>query len=254
MLPDSTVKADTRLQKAAHVVAGFEVEASKYITINIEGYIKDFYKITNVNRNKIYKESSNQPDIYTKDFIDEIGLARGIDILGTYRNKNLYIWVAYSLGKITRDDGIMEYTPYFDRRHNLNLVGSYSFGKDKTWEFSLRYNFGTGFPFTPTRTNYSKLNFLDQNNEPDLTYDYTTANGQPERLYGDLYTKRLPNYHRVDVSIKKEFNLKGDQKVEASLGATNILNYENIFYYDRNENKRVNQLPIMPSLSISYSF
>ena len=38
--------------------------------------------------------------------------------------------MAYSLGEVTRDDGIREYYPSFDRRHNLNFVGNYSFGKD----------------------------------------------------------------------------------------------------------------------------
>ncbi len=246
---------DTKLQKAKHVVAGVEVEVSKNITVNVEGYIKQFEQIININRNKIYDTpEEGVSDIFSKDYIGESGLARGIDLLTTYRNKNLYIWVAYSLGVVTRDDGIREYYPYFDRRHNLNMVGSYTFGAENTWDISLRYNFGTGFPFTPTRTNYSKLDFLSPTGEPDLTYDYTTAGGEPDVLYGDLNTKRLPNYHRVDITVKKTFPMANDRKVEAAIGATNILNYENIFYYDRNERKRVNQLPIMPTISLSYLF
>ncbi len=249
------VGVDTKIQKAQHAVGGVEIELSKNITVNIEAYVKNFQQIINVNRNKIYDNSDpDEAEIFKRDFIGESGLARGVDFLMTYRTKQVYLWGAYSYSTVTRNDGITEYFPYFDRRHNLNLVGTYAFGKDESWEVSLRYNFGTGFPFTPTRTNYSKLDFVTANGEPDLTYDYTTENGEPDVLYGELNTKRLPNYHRVDISIKKVIEMENERRLEVSAGATNILNYDNIFYYDRNERKRVNQLPIMPTIALSYAF
>ena len=246
----------TDLQKAKHAVAGIEIEVSKEITVNIEGYIKDFDQITNVNRNQLYPSSNNDPtidEIYKTEYIVEQGVAKGIDILAKYRTKNLYLWMAYSLSKVTRDDGVVEYAPYFDRRHNLNLVGNYTLGADDSWELSLRYNFGSGFPFTPTQGYYEKINFLDGTN-PEPSQDYTTANGEPSTIYGDLNTKRLPNYHRVDCSVTKTYTLQNENVFEVSVGATNILNYDNIFYYDRVDNERVNQLPIMPTISLSYSF
>ncbi len=249
---------DTRLQKAKHLVAGFEIELSDYITVNVEGYLKQFDQIINVNRNKIYGSENEAPEgtspVFYKDYVGESGLAKGLDFLVTYKKKGVYLWGVYSLGEITRDDGIRVYNPYFDRRHNLNLVGIYSFGKDEVWEASLRYNFGSGFPFTPTRSNYSKQSFVTAEGEPDVSYDYTTEGGTLDVLYGELNSKRLPNYHRVDISIQRNFELKNKSKIEAAVGATNLLNYENIFYYDRNKRERVDQLPIMPTISISYAF
>lgn len=245
----------TDLQKAKHVVAGVEIEVSNEITINIEGYIKDFDQITNVNRNQIYP-SNDDPDIediYETKYIVEQGFAKGIDFLAKYRTKKLYIWVAYSLSEVTRDDGLQEYHPYFDRRHNLNLVGNYTFGKDKSWELSARYNFGSGFPFTPTQGYYQQLGFTDDLGNADPSADIT-ANGELGTLYGDLNTNRLPSYHRVDISLKKTYTFENDDVMEISAGATNILDYDNIFYYDREDAKRVNQLPIMPTVSVSYSF
>lgn len=103
-------------------------------TMNIEAYVKDFNQITNLNRNQIYDENSfaaiGKPDILVKDFIIEKGIAQGIDVLFKYNSNDLYLWLAYSLGEVKRDDGIREYNPSFDRRHNLNFVGNYSFGKD----------------------------------------------------------------------------------------------------------------------------
>ncbi len=237
---------NTSLQKAAHLVTGVEVEISDNLSVNLEAYVKDFKQIINVNRNRV--------TITDPQFIVERGLAKGIDLLVKYQSKRLYLWTAYSLGKITRDDGVRVYHPYFDRRHNLNFVGTYALDKESTWEASIRYNFGTGFPFTPTRSFYRQQNFLDANNQGIVSFDYTTNNGDLDVLYGELNTKRLPNYHRVDISVKKSLELKNRQKMEISAGATNLLNYQNIFYYDRNENKRVDQLPIMPTVSVSYAF
>jgi len=87
-----------------------------------------------------------------------------------------------------------------------------------------------------------------------LDYDYTTENGESAVLFGELNTRRLPNYHRVDMSITYTYDISKNQILEVSMGATNILNYKNIFFYDREANKRVNQLPIMPTVSVSYSF
>ena len=248
---------NTDLQKAKHLVGGFEIEVSNEITLNIEGYFKNFDQIINMNRNQIYPSTNGDPeidDIYKTKFITEKGKAKGIDVLAKYRTKQVYIWVAYSLSEVTRDDGLTVYYPYFDRRHNLNLVGNYSFGKDDSWEASMRYNFGTGFPFTPTQGYYSKINFVDGSGNANPSMDPTTTNGDLAVIYGDLNTKRLPNYHRVDVSLKKTYVLKNETTLEVSVGATNVLNYDNIFYYDREDAKRVDQLPIMPTVALSYAF
>ena len=244
------------LQLAQHAVVGTEFELSKYWTLNVEAYVKNFSQLTNLNRNKIYEDNqlnAGEPDILKSDYIVEKGVAKGLDFLLKYKTKQWYLWTAYSISKVTRDDGITEYYPNFDRRHNLNFVGTYMFGKDLSWELSARYNFGTGFPFTPTQLFYSKLPFTTSGSE-SIDYDYTTANGELGTLYGDLNSKRLPNYHRFDISAKKTIKINEYQKLEIAAGATNILNYQNIFYYDRTENKRVDQLPIMPTISFAYSF
>ncbi len=247
----------SRLQKARHAIAGVEIEVTPKLTLNIEGYVKDFNQLTNVNRNKIYEDTeanSDQPEILRSDYIVERGLARGLDFLAKYQDKKFYLWLTYSLSKVTRDDGIQEYFPHFDRRHNLNFVGTYTFGKKRNWELSTRYNFGSGFPFTPTQAYYSQKPFTTTNGSPNIAYDYTTENGEAETLFGDLNTNRLPNYHRVDVSLRRTFSFNDYQTLEVSAGATNLLNYENIFYFDREAIKRVDQLPIMPSLSLSLTF
>ncbi len=246
-----------KLQKANHYIFGIEWDpidsTQKWgsIEFTLEGYLKDFRQLTNINRNKLYEDSQDnaaKPDILKKDFIIETGRAYGIDFVMKYEFKNIYIWTVYSYGFVTRWDGIQNYRPNFDRRHNVNLVGAYVFGKDENWEVNVRWNFGTGFPFTPTQGFYESVNF------DDITTDYVTANGDLGILYGDLNSHQLPTYHRLDITIKKWWEFSEFSKLEVAIGCTNSYNRENVFYFDRIAFKRVNQLPIMPSASMNFSF
>ncbi|MEC8458598.1 MAG: TonB-dependent receptor [Bacteroidota bacterium] len=247
---------NSKLQKAVHGVAGFEYDIGKYWDINLESYLKDFSQITNINRNKLYKDIpvySDRPEILRKDFIVERGLAYGYDAVVKYERGRYYLWAVYAWSKVTRDDGVQVYNPNFDRRHNINFVGNAKLGRNKKWFLSVRWNLGTGFPFTPTQGYYPGINFLDDLGNPDIDFDYTTVNGDPSVLYGNLNSKRLPTYHRLDASLKYTTMLEPGT-IELTFGATNIYDRENIFFYDRVAAERVNQLPIMPTISASFAF
>lgn len=240
------------LQKANHLIFGVEYDLTNRIMINVEGYNKNFTQLTNMNRNKIFEDdadNSSRPDEQKKDFIIETGTAQGVDFLLKYDHKRLYLWAVYSLGSVTRWDGKQEYKPVFDRRHNVNLVASYTFGKNLNWEFDARWNFGSGFPFTPTQGFYESIPF---NN--GLSTNYTNTNGNLGIQYGDLNSKRLPDYHRLDLTVKRKIELNNRSTLEAVASVTNTYNRENIFYFDRVKYQRVNQLPVLPSVGLSLTF
>jgi len=239
------------LQKANHYILGAEWDVLRNITLNVEGYYKQFTQLVNVNRNKIFDdtpENEDRPDIYKKTYIVEKGDAYGVDISLKYDYKRYYIWAVYSLGNITRWDGIREYNPVFNRVHNVNLVGAVTLGKNLDWEFNLRYNYGSGFPFTQTAGFYEQLNLADN------TADPTVQNGTVNTLYGDINQGRLPYYSRLDANIKKTFTISSNVKLEANVGVTNMLNQENIFFFDRLTYTQVNQLPFMPNASLSLTW
>ena len=246
----------SKLQKAMHGVAGFEYDLGDHWDLTLESYIKDFSQISNINRNKLYDDVpaySDRPEILRKDFIVEHGWAYGYDALVKFEKGRYYFWGVYAWSKVLRDDGIQVYAPNFDRRHNVNLVANVKMGSEERWFFSMRWNLGTGFPFTPTQGYYPGIDFLDPFGNPDINFDYTTANGDPSVLYGTLNGNRLPTYHRLDASLKYITTVKTGQ-AEVVIGATNMYNRENIFYYDRVAAERVNQLPIMPTISASFTF
>ena len=68
------------LQRAMHNIVGFEVDLGKRVSVNVEGYLKNFLQLSNVNRNKLFPdtpENSDVPDQLKKDFIIETGKAMG---------------------------------------------------------------------------------------------------------------------------------------------------------------------------------
>ncbi len=241
-LPNSSKIAPHRLQKAYHAVVGAEIDLGKKVEVNLEPYYKNFTQLIQINRNKLEPTDPN--------FVTETGLAYGIDFTIRYETKKVYLWGTYSLAKVNRDDGEQIYPTIFDRRHNVNLLGTYKFGKDLAWEAALRWNLGSGFPFTLTQGFYQDFDFNDGLNSSPLT-----GNGE----LGVLLDKkrnggRLPFYHRMDGSIKRVFKFGKYTSLEAVASATNMYNRENIFYFDRVRNKRVNQLPIMPSIGVTFNF
>ena len=255
VLPDGTEKdIKNGLQKAWHAVGGFEFDLSKRMTLQLEGYYKWFDQMSNINSNKIFEDTdvnSQIDDVFKKDFIIESGQAWGGDVVLTYNSKKLYVWAVYSLGKVTRWNGFDTYAPVFDRRHNMNFIATYTFGKKEDWELTGRWNLGTGFPFKQTNGVYEvpNVNSIDDdywtNNAGDLTFLFEEGN-----------TGRLPTYHRLDVNLKKKLESKKwkNLKWEIIAGITNAYSRQNIFYVNRITNEKVYQLPIMPSLAISMKF
>ncbi len=239
---------NSALQKAWHYGAGVEFDLGQHQEINIEGFYKDFNQLSNINRDKLYDEDYlSKPEYLRSDYAREVGSSYGMDFRYKYEFKKIYIWAVYSLTYVTRDDGRRTYMPHFDRRHNINLVATYSFDKKRTWKLNTRWNYGSGFPFTQTQGNYEKYDELKGG-------DRLTQNGQIGTYYTDINTGRLPSFHRLDMSLSKKMTLKKNQTITVTASATNVYNRENIFYFDRKNLTRINQLPIIPTVGINYSF
>ncbi|MEI6766650.1 MAG: TonB-dependent receptor [Bacteroidota bacterium] len=241
-----------KLQKATHLILGFEFDLMKNLTMNLEGYYKKFNQLTNLNHNKIFDDNgdySSKPDYLKKDFIIETGDAEGIDVSLKWDYHQFYLWAVYSYGFIHRFDGITSYVPHYDRRHNVNIVGAYTFGRNLDWDINLRWNLGSGFPFTKTQGFYELLDFSN-----GINSNYTTDNGSVGIIYAEQNQGRLPYYHRLDITLKKRFELGPNSTLEANIGVTNAYNRDNIFYFDRITYTRVDQLPIMPNAGVSLKF
>jgi len=108
-----------------------------------------------------------------------------------------------------------------------------------TWEF------GSGRPYTRA---YGYDLALDVNTQ------LSPPTGRPGRalvLFDEPYGRRLPAYHRLDMSVSRPFKLTRHTNLEGEVGVINLYNRRNIFYYDVGRDNVVNQIPFYPYVSIS---
>lgn len=240
------------IQKAQHLILGLELDVIKHVSFNVEGYFKNFSILTSANRYKLFEDNSYYAaydEIYRKEYMWEKGYAVGGDITAKVEYKGLYLWCVYSLGWVKRTDALVEYFPHFDRRHNINILVSYAFGKRSSWQVDVRWNYGSGFPFTRTKAVYPHESFPG-----GIGDDYIYTNEDLEFILSDINEGRLPSYHRMDLSVKKKFFLGERQTLDLTLSATNLYNYSNIFYVNRATNEVIYQLPILYNVGISWNF
>lgn len=230
------------LIKASHAVVGFEYDLTERMDLNVETYYKDFNTLYALNRSKLTIAESN----YTK----EEGEAYGLDILLKSSWVNWSLWLGYSLGFVNRYDGVQEFPALFDRRHNMNVVIDYKFGRNKLWQAGLRWNLGSGFAFTKIQ------GFFEDNKLPKgLETVFGIENAPIGVIYSDkINSGRLPYYHRLDLSVKRQINLNKNSYFDITAAVTNAYDRENIFYFNVIENRRVNQLRILPSMVVAFHF
>lgn len=242
-----------RLQTAWHGVAGFEIDLSKKFEVNVEGFYKGFLQLSNINRNKLFEDvptNQDKPENLRQDFIIENGDAYGADITLKYTERKFFIWAVYSLTYVNRFDGEISYPTHWDRRHNINTIVSYTPDKKRTWNLSVRWNLGSGFPFTQSLGYYERLDF-QQNG---IGTNPLIENGNLGVSFAELNGGRLPYYHRLDASVEKTLFKTKNSEAWILFSVTNIYNRNNIFYFDRVAFDRVDQLPLMPSLSLNLKF
>lgn len=239
------------LEKSNHYIFGLEYDITKNLTVNVEAYYKTMTNLISLNRDKTFDDDvshASYPEYLTKTFAVEEGQAYGGDVSLKYSDGRLYIWAIYSLGKVERTNEVQTYSPHYDRRHNVNLMLSYQFGMDRSFELSARWNYGSGFPYTATAGFGENVGFSN------IGEDYTSSTGTFTTLYGEMNGKRLPAYHRLDISAKKRFNVFSHSILEIDLSVTNVYNRNNLFYFDRVTSERVDQLPILPSIGVTLKF
>ncbi len=254
----------TTLQHAWHLLAGVEGELIPGLTSTVEAWYKDFPQLTNINRDKILPAEDN--------FITEIGVAYGADLILKYQSPKFYFYGNYGWAKVTRTDRLdspepRTYPTVFDRRHTVNLLGAYRIGKfgaygppgrrvnpkfnDPKWELSLRWTLGSGFPFTQTQGYFEKLDFRENGAQTPVA----TQNGGLQLILSDeLNGGRLPYYHRLDFSVRRRWVFSNSILLELDATLVNAYDRNNIFYFDRVRFEVIYQLPVLPSLGLTMRF
>lgn len=170
------------------------------------------------------------------------GYAYGLDLSAKYRSGRWYAFAAYTYLNAKRQVDTSDptkYPFYGDIPHTLQLLGSVRFWDN--WAFSVLSKYNSGQPYTPITGTYT---------DPD--------DGRVRPLYGELFSKRLPDYFTLNLKIAQQINLGHGQQLTWSFELMNATNHENVtdIRYDDNYNIEgyVTQLPLLPWFDVTYRF
>lgn len=229
---------------AQHYIAGYRVEPVRGLQFSVEG----FYKMLGDVRVPDWAVTPNfQTALQTAD-----GTVRGVDLRLELTKGAFYGYASYGYAAVEYDavftalgEAPTHYSPPHDRRHQVNALGSLS-----VWDFdvSLRWQFGSGQPFSEA------MGFDTWVPLPDPSADVGEEPGIRRVLYLSPYEGRLPTYHRLDASLERTFPVSRNVGVTMQASVINIYDRSNLFYLDLFTLRRVDQLPLIPSLGLKVAF
>jgi hypothetical protein len=224
--------------RADHLLLGWEQRVFASLQVSLEGWYKRFQDLPVPRWTPLVR--------FNTDLVRADGTGYGADLSVQYEQDPLRVDITYGYGRIQYraaknrigawvGEPLIEYSPPHDRRHKLGVVASV----DTDWATaSLRWQYGSGRPFTQIY-GYDTLLQLR-----GLREDPSEVVGVPRALFERPYRSRLPDYHRLDVDVAPAVRLS------AEAGAINGYSRSNVFYIDLFTLDRVDQLSLIPYLSL----
>jgi hypothetical protein len=235
------------VSRAKHLVLGLERWLGPARFARVEGWLKRYDHLLEQN-------TADDPNRRGDEFLDAQGTSYGFDVLLRQLDVGpLSGWLSYTYGVSNRTQGGTGYWPGHDRRHNLNVVGSWRAGRRYT--FGARMGVASGTPFTDIVGQVVRRSY-----DPG-SHQYGTGGvaGVREPLGGERNASRYPIFQRLDLSVSRSGTWRGMQLVPY-FSLVNAYNAKNVFIYtfDYTQSpptrEASSQFPLLPSLGLTIGF
>ena len=171
-----------------------------------------YYKMTSgLNIMSFTFSGTNERDIFEAADAKTLGL----DFMIKKRIKNLNIWASYTLSKSTlllnehEESETIEVSAPHDQRHKIDLSIQY---KLKRFELISSWHYKSGKPYTEA---------------VNITYNTVEGEDNLEIEYGDINESRLPDYHRLDLSVLYSVPVGSRVNTKIGISAMNLYNRQN---------------------------
>ncbi len=212
-------------ERSIHYIGGLETKWNEWWETDIQWYYKDFFDLI---RDDGASTLVNSGTKHSQGF--ETFIRRNL-------SSRLFGWLSYTYATTkekTNKEAAERYSE-FDQTHVLQLVGNYRL--TQTWEFSSRYSYQTGRPYTPIE---------------DAVYNANLDKYQP-RTSADLYSMRLPPKHTLSFAATKEIYwdtwtlyLRGGLENLRMGDKTDQIGYN----YDYSSSQNIENLPAIPFIEL----
>ena len=238
----------TPMSRARHYVLGVERWVTPSRSFRIEGFYKRYERLLEPN-------PFDDPQVHGDEFLPVKGWSTGADLLLRQfesQSGRFAGWIAYTYTLNSRTDSTgYRFFPAQDRRHDVNLVGSWRFPR---YTLAARFNLATGTPYTRVVGVFDRVIYQPGGG-------YTTQGDLPtlEFLTGPRNGDRLPLTQRLDISVSRNFVPHGFT-ITPYLSIMNTYNAHNVFGYAFDYTAvppsriPLPQLPIFPTVGLSMSW
>ncbi len=262
-------------QRSVQYAAGTAISLPFKLNLTIEGYYKDMSNLIEYKEGSSFfddPEEGMTSDVGWEDKI-EIGKGKsyGAEIMLSKNIGRFTGWLAYTRSKTTRqfeNISFGEVFPYrYDRRNDASIALTYKF--NEKIDIGVSWVYGTGISVTLAQQRYLPINRIEE-----LLYEKSQNHGgfgffssySSVEYYGKRNNFRLPDYHRLDLSINFNKKVKyGTRTWNISVyNAYNRKNaffvdfsYDDIFFDGQSSNRKLMKyslFPIIPSVSYTYKF
>jgi hypothetical protein len=225
-----------------HAVVGYEQWFGRSSQINVEAYRKTFRNLVIPNSAQSMRDVGNQYRLMQ-------GESWGFDVLLRQHSGPVKGWISYGYNKTERRAGRDRFAPAHDRRHTINLVlrapgplGS---------EFGLRWGFGSPLPYTGFNGEWSHRTYQLSR--------HAFESGDTEPIAAPINAERFPNYSRLDLGLRWEFEKWGLLwnpyfQVANAYNRKNVFMY--VFEYDTLPATRsgATQVPLFPTFGVEFKW
>lgn len=229
--------------EAVHALLGWRQQLGGGFQFSVEGYRKWL-------RNQPVTTWSTLAQFNTNLALAD-GTVYGGDIRLEYNSRRFYGMIGYGYSRTEYESSqehfgtwfgepVQRYHPVHDQRHQIQALSSLDLGP---FTFNARWQLGTGFPFTRPM-GFDEFIAFDER-LPDVRDEY----GITRLIMDRPFDGRLPAYHRLDLSLERSFDFPG-ARLNLEAGAINSYNRRNLFYFDVYTQRRIDQLPFAPYLSV----
>lgn len=237
------------LERAAHLVAGYERILPLGMRLKVEAYYQHLYDVaveqgaangfSLINSDGIYALLATERPLVSTG----TGANRGVDVsIERPISKGWYFTASGSVFRSTFTDGSgTEYRSRYDRGYNANAVGGKEFNVARSSVLGVN----------------GRLLAAGAMRESPIDLEASRAAGRTVFVPGKYFSQRGQDYFRADASVYYRINRRASTHT-VSLDVQNVMNRPNYLasYYDNRsgEIRRENQLGILPNISYRVEF
>lgn len=230
--------------KSYHYILGLEHKLRKDTRLTLEGYYKSYENFPmNVDQPQMFiiDEMIYNSYFYYHENLVSDGEARAYGVEATLQKKlkeNIYGLISAAWFRAQYQDLLGEWrNRAFDNRIIFSAEGGYK--PNEKWEFSLRWVFAGGAPYTPLD--------LEASQEINRSvYDQSKVNED-----------RYPDYHSLNLRVDRRFNFDNSNMI-IYFSVWNAYNRENVAVYYWNEiehkNDKILQWSFLPIFGLEFEF